>query len=74
MAAISTMVSIYYNVIIMYSVFYMFVSFISLDGGLPWEKCNNDWNTIFCVEYNKEDENNTLSAYLSHYYSYYCCY
>lgn len=62
MVAISTMVSIYYNVIIMYSVYYMFVSFISLDGGLPWENCKNDWNTKWCVEYKKDGGNTTLDT------------
>lgn len=63
MVAISTMVSIYYNVIIMYSVFYMCVSLISLDTGLPWEKCNNEWNTKWCIEYNKENPNFTLDLH-----------
>lgn len=48
MCLISAMVSIYYNVIIMYSIYYMFVSFISIDTVLPWQSCNNTWNTDDC--------------------------
>ncbi|CAI9740458.1 sodium-dependent and chloride-dependent glycine transporter 1 [Octopus vulgaris] len=49
MALVSLMVSIYYNVIIMYSVYYMMVSFVSLDTKLPWSTCNNTWNTNRCT-------------------------
>ncbi|XP_014775516.1 sodium- and chloride-dependent glycine transporter 1 isoform X1 [Octopus bimaculoides] len=49
MALISLMVSIYYNVIIMYSVYYMMVSFVSLDTKLPWSSCNNTWNSNRCT-------------------------
>ena len=48
MCLISAMVSIYYNVIIMYSIYYMFVSFVSIDTELPWQSCNNTWNTDKC--------------------------
>lgn len=48
MCLISAMVSIYYNVIIMYSIYYMFVSFVSIDTTLPWQTCTNIWNTENC--------------------------
>ncbi|XP_071086745.1 sodium- and chloride-dependent glycine transporter 2-like [Haliotis cracherodii] len=48
MLTISGMVCIYYNVIIMYSIYYMFVSFVNLDDTVPWETCNNTWNTMAC--------------------------
>ncbi|XP_067663046.1 sodium- and chloride-dependent glycine transporter 1-like isoform X2 [Haliotis asinina] len=48
MVTISGMVCIYYNVIIMYAIYYMFVSFVSLDGSVPWGSCGNPWNTDSC--------------------------
>ena len=48
MVSISAMVCIYYNVIIMYSIYYMFVSFVNLDGEVPWIDCDNPWNTKQC--------------------------
>ena len=48
MVSISGMVSMYYNVIIMYSIYYMFVSFVNLDDTLPWQTCGNSWNTEVC--------------------------
>ncbi|XP_071126687.1 sodium-dependent proline transporter-like [Mytilus edulis] len=47
--ALSVLVSIYYNVIIAYSLFYMLVTFVSFDGDVPWATCNNPWNTQFCI-------------------------
>ncbi|XP_067683688.1 sodium-dependent proline transporter-like [Haliotis asinina] len=41
----SGLVSIYYNVILTYSFFYLFASFTS---SLPWTSCGNDWNTDDC--------------------------
>ncbi|XP_021362137.1 sodium-dependent proline transporter-like isoform X1 [Mizuhopecten yessoensis] len=48
MILISAMVCTYYNVIIMYAVYYMFVSFVNLDDELPWQKCGKAWNTDKC--------------------------
>jgi len=48
MVIISAVVSIYYNMIIAYAMYYMLVSFVYMDGGLPWESCENDWNTKKC--------------------------
>ncbi|XP_046366019.2 sodium- and chloride-dependent glycine transporter 1-like isoform X1 [Haliotis rufescens] len=48
MVTINGMVCIYYNVIITYAIYYMFVSFINLDGSVPWESCGNPWNTNSC--------------------------
>ena len=45
---ISAMVSIYYNVVIAYAMFYLLVSLVSFDGGVPWATCGNDWNTDLC--------------------------
>ncbi|XP_067663048.1 sodium- and chloride-dependent glycine transporter 2-like [Haliotis asinina] len=49
MVTISAMVSIYYNVIIMYAIYYMFVSFVSLDTTVPWATCDHEWTTNSCM-------------------------
>lgn len=38
-------VSFYYNVIIAWSLFYVFNS---LTSKLPWDSCDNSWNTELC--------------------------
>lgn len=35
----------YYNTIIGWAVYYLVASFAE---ELPWTKCGNQWNTIFC--------------------------
>ena len=42
MVAVSAMTSMYYNMILAWAYYYMFASFTSK---LPWEDCNNGWNT-----------------------------
>lgn len=42
MVVLNIFVSIYYNVIITYTVFYFFAS---LEGVLPWTNCGNFWNS-----------------------------
>lgn len=49
MVGISTLVAIYYNIIMAWTVFYTFSSFTSV---LPWSNCDNDFNTAGC--YTKE--------------------
>jgi len=48
MVVVSGLVGIYYNVIIMYAIYYMFVSFVNLDSEVPWKGCDNPWNTPAC--------------------------
>ena len=36
-----------YNIIITYSLYYLFSSFTK---SLPWVGCDHSWNTIFCLE------------------------
>lgn len=50
MVLISAMVCTYYNVIIMYSVYYMMVSFVNMDGDLPWQHCDHEWASDLCRE------------------------
>uniref|UniRef100_H2ZFK9 Transporter n=1 Tax=Ciona savignyi TaxID=51511 RepID=H2ZFK9_CIOSA len=50
MMVVSFLVAIYYNVIIAWSLFYMFASFQSV---LPWtSSCGKDWNVNSCVQTN----------------------
>ncbi|XP_062819891.1 sodium- and chloride-dependent neutral and basic amino acid transporter B(0+) isoform X2 [Anolis carolinensis] len=48
MVVISTFVTIYYNVIIGYSLYYLFASFQSV---LPWADCDPDWADDTCSKY-----------------------
>nr|AKN21425.1 slc6a-5 [Schmidtea mediterranea] len=46
MLIVATIVSVYYNVIIAWSLYYLFASFTSK---LPWSDCNNAWNDERCL-------------------------
>ncbi|KAI4879641.1 hypothetical protein NFI96_016147, partial [Prochilodus magdalenae] len=46
--AISFIMCTYYNVIITWALYYLFSSFRS---ELPWQSCNNTWNTPNCTDY-----------------------
>ena len=46
MVITNTIIGIYYNVIVSWTIYYFFASMTSR---LPWEDCNNSWNTIYCV-------------------------
>ena len=46
MVAISGIVCIYYNVILGWTLYYLFMSFTT--SALPWANCNNEWNTPAC--------------------------
>ena len=50
------LVNTYYNVLIAYSLFYLFASITS---ELPWSHCDNKWNTKeYCItdKYSKSNE------------------
>ncbi|XP_041356847.1 sodium- and chloride-dependent glycine transporter 1-like [Gigantopelta aegis] len=46
MVIISTIVCVYYNIIITWTLYYLFMSMRAV---LPWATCDNDWNTEYCV-------------------------
>lgn len=47
MVIVSGIVCVYYNVIVAWTLYYLFMSFRSQ---LPWSTCTNTWNTKHCVE------------------------
>ena len=46
MVVLTGFVSLYYNVIIAWSLYYFGMSFFPT---LPWTTCHNDWNTPACA-------------------------
>ncbi|KAK3592462.1 hypothetical protein CHS0354_001581 [Potamilus streckersoni] len=50
MIILTGIVSIYYNVIIAWTLYYLVMSFNSV---LPWSTCDNYWNTVFCYHRSK---------------------
>ena len=46
MVIVSGIVCIYYNVIVAWTLYYLFMSFRAV---LPWSQCGNEWNTEHCV-------------------------
>lgn len=46
--AISFIMCTYYNVVITWALYYLFSSF---QAPLPWQSCNNTWNTLNCTNH-----------------------
>ncbi|KAL8614152.1 hypothetical protein ACOMHN_026369 [Nucella lapillus] len=46
MVIVSWLISLYYNVVISYVIFYLYSSLASV---LPWTTCTNHWNTDRCI-------------------------
>ncbi|XP_050410960.1 sodium-dependent proline transporter isoform X3 [Patella vulgata] len=53
MVAVTSLVGLYYTVIIAWAVLYMFTSFAT---ELPWERCHKPWATSRCYSYKDADE------------------
>lgn len=47
MVIVSAIVCIYYNVIVAWTIYYLFMSFKNV---LPWSHCQNSWNDERCVD------------------------
>ncbi|GBP59507.1 Sodium- and chloride-dependent glycine transporter 2 [Eumeta japonica] len=45
MVIVSSIVMLYYNLIIAWTIYYMIVSFASIFYQLPWQNCDADWST-----------------------------
>ncbi|XP_064608852.1 sodium- and chloride-dependent glycine transporter 1-like isoform X2 [Liolophura sinensis] len=63
MVIVSGIVCIYYNIIITWTLYYLFMSFRRV---LPWSTCDNVWNTVNCalrgIHAGNSTDNDTLSA------------
>nr|KAG5698531.1 hypothetical protein BaRGS_023234 [Batillaria attramentaria] len=67
MVIISGVVCIYYNVIIAYAIYYMWISFVNLDDDLPWANCQNWWRSEGCrdkpyPDFNTLNETEAMAA------------
>lgn len=47
MVIVSALVCVYYNVIVAWTIYYLF---LSLRAVLPWSSCGNVWNTENCFD------------------------
>ncbi|XP_045492639.1 sodium- and chloride-dependent glycine transporter 1-like isoform X2 [Colias croceus] len=56
MVIVSSIVMLYYNIIIAWTFYYIYVSFVSIFYQLPWQNCDADWSTEFCYSYEAADE------------------
>lgn len=45
MVIVSSIVMLYYNLIIAWTIYYMAVSFMSIFYQLPWQNCDAEWST-----------------------------
>ena len=63
MITVSFMVSVYYNVILAWSLYYLYHSFTS---DLPWVGCHHTWNTEGCYQlkaaFNISNNSNTTKV------------
>ncbi|KAJ8297706.1 hypothetical protein KUTeg_024237 [Tegillarca granosa] len=58
MVIISGIVCVYYNIIITWTIYYLYMCFRAV---LPWSTCDNDWNTETCYLRNKSNETSMYS-------------
>ncbi|PAA69439.1 hypothetical protein BOX15_Mlig024770g2 [Macrostomum lignano] len=56
MVSISALVCIYYNIIIAWSLYYLFASF---NSAVPWRNCDNEWNDLRCRDLTQNTTNAT---------------
>ncbi|XP_008305120.1 sodium- and chloride-dependent GABA transporter ine [Stegastes partitus] len=57
--AISFIMCMYYNVVITWALYYLFSSF---QAPLPWQNCNNTWNTPNCTTHATNDSSFSSTA------------
>lgn len=53
---------IYYNVIVSHILFFLCASFKSIFSGIPWDNCNHEWNTEFCIDSNHNTSGMTYNS------------
>lgn len=62
MVMVSAIVCVYYNVIVAWTLYFLYMSFRAV---LPWSTCDNEWNTENCVvgighTFNRNQDNASL--------------
>ncbi|CBY35674.1 unnamed protein product [Oikopleura dioica] len=63
MVAVSTIIGCYYNVIISYTLRYLFESFQAFSTGeLPWANCDNSWNDEKCMDVGRLNRCRSIQA------------
>uniref|UniRef100_A0A8C9WQE7 Transporter n=1 Tax=Scleropages formosus TaxID=113540 RepID=A0A8C9WQE7_SCLFO len=68
MLIISVLIAIYYNIIMCWTLYYLFAS---LKGSLPWAHCRNSWNTLDCKDKDMlQLENKTYVSPSEEYFKY----
>uniref|UniRef100_A0A8C7XNC2 Transporter n=1 Tax=Oryzias sinensis TaxID=183150 RepID=A0A8C7XNC2_9TELE len=67
MLIISVLIAIYYNIIMCWTLYYLFAS---LKGSLPWANCRNEWNTVECKDKDIIDANKTYVSPSEEYFKY----
>lgn len=58
---IDVYMGMYYNTIIGWAVYYLYISFGSILTELPWMSCGNPWNTITCKTMDQNRTENSTS-------------
>ena len=61
MTMVTTIVSIYYSVLMTYIIYFFFAS---MTDTLPWQHCENDWNTDLCLTTDQVANKTFLEEYL----------
>ncbi|XP_061753975.1 sodium- and chloride-dependent GABA transporter ine [Nerophis ophidion] len=56
---ISFIMCTYYNVVITWALYYLFSSF---QAPLPWQSCNNTWNTANCTDHATNSSNSSTAS------------
>ncbi|XP_022662542.1 sodium- and chloride-dependent glycine transporter 1-like isoform X2 [Varroa jacobsoni] len=51
MFLMSSLVGVYYNMILAWAFFYLWSSITSMFSDLPWKGCENEWNTHMCQKF-----------------------
>ena len=62
MTMLTAVISVYYTVLIAYIVYFFFAS---MTDKLPWEDCENSWNTEKCLTIDEVANKTFLEYYLN---------
>ena len=62
MTMVTIIVSIYYSVLMTYIIYFFFAS---MTDKLPWQDCDNSWNTCQCLTTDQVANETYLQLYLN---------